>query len=226
MGKVIAIIPAKGNSKGLPNKNMMINHHTGMNLIDYAITDALSANLETYVSTESPIIKDYVTNNYDSVGILDRPLELTLDCVQVDTVVYFSALQMIHAGKEFDAIIVLQPTSPLRGSVKNAVDYWNALETYGEFSLMSVESVDGFHYTWDKETSIKPVAHDPAIRVGRQDLDDYDLLLRETGAIYIASKKAILKHKTFRVEPIVPFFAGGDSLEIDSLEDWETFLGK
>jgi CMP-N,N'-diacetyllegionaminic acid synthase len=232
MTKIIAIIPARGGSKGIPNKNLLKNPHTGLRLIDYSIADALYAHLPTYVSTEDSGIKQYVKDKYgEGVHVIDRHSELSSDNVQVDSVVYFTILQLERMGVDFDAALVLQPTSPNRGqeNVREAVNHWLSIEGpyNGEPSLMSVDSVDGFYYSWNYEHEIKPLGHDPRFRVGRQELDEYQQLLKENGAIYIASKRSILRYKTFRVSPIVPFFMTGDNhYEIDTVEDWNRFLNE
>jgi len=108
MSSCVAIIPARGGSKGIFRKNLKL--FAGKPLIYYSIIEALKVTAidEVYVSTEDREIKDYVQSL--GVKVIDRPPELASD--ESST---FSVL--VHAFKMLnkpDIIITLQPTSPLR----------------------------------------------------------------------------------------------------------------
>jgi len=111
MGKCIAIIPARGGSKGIPRKNIKLLN--GKPLIYYSIKAAQQSKLLSsyFVSTEDEEIKD-IARTFGA-PIIDRPIELAGDSIST-----FAVLQ--HAwevlGEETEVIVCLQPTSPLRKS--------------------------------------------------------------------------------------------------------------
>ncbi|WP_182865748.1 cytidylyltransferase domain-containing protein [Rhodopirellula sp. JC639] len=107
--KVLAVIPARQNSKGLPGKNII--DLAGKPLIAYTIQAAKASCYvdEVVVSTDSQAIRDVALRLGASVPFL-RPAELATDETPgVDAVLH--ACQLIHG---YDLTVVLQPTSPLR----------------------------------------------------------------------------------------------------------------
>ena len=110
----VALIPARGGSKGLPGKN--IKELKGKPLIAWSIESALNSNLvdEVYVSTEDETIKECSLSYGAKVDI--RPLELASDNAKTISVVK----NFILRYPKFDTIIILQPTSPIRNS--NLID--------------------------------------------------------------------------------------------------------
>lgn len=109
--KVLAIIPARGGSKGLPGKN--IKDLGGKPLIAHAIECGLDSTLvtKTILSTDDNDIAD-IAKGYN-VEVLKRPDHLADDQSNVvDTVLHV----VNEYNQNFDIIILLQPTSPLRTS--------------------------------------------------------------------------------------------------------------
>lgn len=107
MRKISAIIPARGGSKGIPRKN--IRQIAGFPLIYWSIQAAKASKFlhNFYVSTEDDEIAT-IARSYGA-NVLMRPDELSRD----DTTT-LAVLQHINAEIESDAIMVLQPTSPIR----------------------------------------------------------------------------------------------------------------
>ena len=108
--KILAIIPARGGSKGIPRKN--IKELNGLPLIAYTIKAALNSNIDrVIVSTDDQEIKE-VSEKYGAEVML-RPSNLALDNTPT-----LPVLQEIQARLEepYDAVMTLQPTSPFRTS--------------------------------------------------------------------------------------------------------------
>ena len=112
--KIIAIIPARGGSKGLPGKN--IKALCGKPLITWTIQVALKSRFidELVVSTDSPQIADIARAAGAAAPFL-RPAKLATDETPTLDVVdhvlnYFSA----NKTQAFDYVVLLEPTSPLR----------------------------------------------------------------------------------------------------------------
>ena len=146
---VLAVIPARGGSKGIPRKNMRLMH--GRPLIDYAISCAAESSCITdvAVSTDSREILDFV-EQIDGVVALERSPELsgddiTLDPVVNDAVVRVEALR----GVRYDIVITMQPTSPLL--TVRTLD--TAIERFlNSDSDTMVSATNAPHLSWEAKT--------------------------------------------------------------------------
>lgn len=111
--KILAIIPARGGSKTLPNKN--IRDFNGKPLISWSISPSLNSKLidRTIVSTDSPRIAEVAKRYGDIVPFL-RPAHLAEDNSSSVGVVEHAVQFHQEQGQTFDYVLLLQPTSPLR----------------------------------------------------------------------------------------------------------------
>ncbi len=159
--KIISIIPARGGSKGIPKKNLKLLN--GKPLIAYSIEQSLKSKLIdfTYVSTEDQDIKE-VSLSYGA-KVIDRPEEFATDKASTESV-------LLHASEflnnDFDIIVLLQPTSPLRlaTQIDEAIEL--LISQKGD-SLLSVFENNSF--LWAKNgTSIN---YDYKNRPRRQDIN-------------------------------------------------------
>jgi len=137
--QTLAIIPARGGSKGIPNKNLKIVN--GEPLIYWTIKQAKYSRLLTdvFVSTDSTEIAEYAENLGISANPL-RPSDLATDtAATIDTVIHvLENYQKI--GKQYEFVMLLEPTSPLRKmsdidccieTLLSQVDTFDALVTLG-----------------------------------------------------------------------------------------------
>jgi len=136
---VLGVIPARGGSKRLPNKNIRM--LAGKPLIAWTIEAAQKAKrLTDYLVTSDafPIID--AAKNYGAPVPFTRPAELATDTVRNIEVVAH-ALKFMETEKQlvYDIIILLQPTSPIR----NPVHIDKAVDMLWESNLDSVVSVKG-----------------------------------------------------------------------------------
>ena len=111
---VLAVVPARGGSKGIPNKNITIcgNHP----LIYWTLKAINESELidRTYISTDSPRIRDYCQTQGFDVPVL-RPYHLSLDTSSAHEVIDHALTTLYSMDKYIpDYIILLQPTSPFR----------------------------------------------------------------------------------------------------------------
>lgn len=113
--KTLAIIPARGGSKGIPYKNIM--NINGKPLIAYSIEAAKQSKYIDYilVSTDDDKIKEVSLQYGASVPFL-RPEEISNDTAKSIDVVIHGINYLKESGEEFDYVVLLQPTSPLRTS--------------------------------------------------------------------------------------------------------------
>ena len=209
--KTIAIIPARGGSKRLPNKNVLLLN--GMPLIAHSILYA-QANArvidEIYVSTDDATIKE-IAIAYGA-KVIDRPIEISGDLEPT-----ISALQHVlkSIDDEIESVILLQPTNPLR-SGNLLVE---AFEKYKSGALDSLFSVTRSYQKLGKiiESNFIPFNYE----VGQRS-QDLEPLFYENGLLYI-TKAALISKGTIISENSFPFevdhvFA---KVDIDTQDDLE-----
>ena len=178
--KIVSVILARGGSKGIPNKNIMLLKDKP--LIQYSIDASLSSKVDkTWVSTDCQSIKN--TALKCGAKVLDRPVELASDTsASEDALLHFSE------NVDFDILVFLQPTSPLILSqdINTGLDQ---LLSKGYDSLFSVYR-EHWLPRWSLKT--KPENWDINHRPMRQNVDE---LLVENGAFYISTRQQLLKSK-------------------------------
>lgn len=214
--RVLAIVPARAGSKRVLNKNTKIICHKP--LISWTFESIKEAKYidSVFVSTDSQEVQK-ISEDYGFPKRSLRPNNLANDyATTVDVVIH--TLGQVH--EEYDILILLQPTSPLRTSA----DIERALELYVEKKSRSVVSVcelEG-HPSWssslDKDMSLDKLRQNLSIKRS-QDLEKY---YRLNGAIYIVDVKSFLAEKTFFTNSdsyayIMPKI---NSIDIDTEEDF------
>lgn len=186
----IAIIPARGGSKGIPGKNLKV--VGGLPLIAHSIRQALASTLvdAVYVSTDDPEIAR-VSRQYGA-RVIDRPARIAGDTASSESAL-IHALEEVEKTGPVELVVFLQCTSPIReaGDIDGAVA---TLRDEGADSLLSVSP--SHRFLW-KRGENGPVAlnYDPASRPRRQDLDPQFV---ENGSIYVF-KPWVLKEKGNRL---------------------------
>lgn len=209
MSENVALIPLRGGSKGIPNKN--INDLCGKPLCQWSIEAALGVkNIDkVYVSTESKVIKDLVLSFNLGVEVIDRPKGLATDEATTDSV-------LAHFAKKvnFKNLITIQATSPLVSS-KSIYEALNLFLLNKYDSLLSISRTKQFLWS----DNFKPLNYDPSNRPRRQDFDGFAV---ENGAFYI-TKKEIIENLETRLAGNIGFYemAVEDSFEIDNKLDLE-----
>lgn len=212
----VALIPARGGSRGVPRKNIKLLN--GKPLIAYTIEAALDCTKidEVYVTTEDPEISE-IAHSFGA-AILPRPSILATDDVQMPEVCVFALRQAAEwLGTVPDLVIILTPTTPFRNSehIRLAVERYSPA-TGG--SVFAGYRDHRFHWQLDAY-SLDPVNQDPHNRQGRQDIDDW--LIAESGAIYVVGGEDMLRERDFRLRPFTFYpMTQEDSLDIDSTIDF------
>lgn len=206
----VAVIPARGGSKGIPRKNIRTLH--GKPLIYYTIQAALKAKTihRVVVTTDDEEIA-YVARQF-GVNVRMRDASLAKDDIPLDPVIYDVISQLEQQQNKLDAIVTIQPTSPLitPQSIDKAVQQLHATPVDTVISVVNKP-----HLSWRKEGD----AYLPNFteRKNRQYLPDYYI---ETGAIF-ASKREVHTH-TNRIGKTVTLLPLNEeeSIDIDSVHDW------
>lgn len=214
--KYVAVIPARAGSKGVPNKNIRIIN--GYPLIAWSIRQALEVPSisNVVVSTDSQEIAS-IAREYGAETPFIRPKELAQDETPTEPVMKHSIEWYEAQGIMHDAVILLQPTSPLRypGSLQRAVE---CFESEQVSSLLSV--CESHSFFWQKTTPIS-ASYDFKNRPRRQDVGVEKRWYKETGSIYITLLDAFRKFNNRLVEKILLFeMEEEESHEIDTKIDF------
>lgn len=221
--RVLALIPARGGSKGIKNKN--IRTLNGKPLIAYTIEAAGSSRYvdTVLVTTDSEEIAG-VAKEYGAYVPFLRPAELASDTAKtIDAVLH--AVEWLRQGgdggteqqEQYDILVLLQPTSPLR----TTQDIDKALELFArkdETSLASVSPVE------DHPVLIRTIDSDGTVRnllagsstVRRQDMPDY---YRVNGSIYINRIEELSEDTSFNDNPLAYVMRSDHSIDIDEEKD-------
>ncbi len=203
--KILAVIPARAGSKGIPNKNIRM--VCGRPLIYYAINNALGSRFITdiVVTTDSAEVK--IIASQMGVACRWRDEKLCGDDVALDAVIYDAAPKDI----KWDYIVTLQPTSPtlkvetLDKGISYAIE--NRLDTL-------ISAVNRPHLSWMDEDGRKIPAYKE--RRNRQFLPSQYM---ETGA-FVITDASIFSERS-RIGGRIDIFEmpEDESLDIDTFED-------
>lgn len=213
--KCVAIIPARKNSKGLKNKNLRL--LDGKSLVEWSILHAIESKVFDLIVVSSDsrkILSLAKRHNVVSSGI--RPDYLSSDeTLTIDVVRYEAELLNFY---EYDCLVLLQPTSPLRSKV----DILESINLHIESNYSSVLSVtetkEKIHLirSINEEGKLMKITSDNS-NIRRQDAFKHYYI---NGAIYINSVKQI-KDKNFGFnDNLVPYIMPYDrSIDIDGMRD-------
>lgn len=211
MGKIVAIIPARGGSKGIPRKNVRI--LAGKPLICYALENAKKSKFITdaAVTSDSPEILGLAKGN--GVAALRRRESLAEDSVTLDPVVYDAVTRMeAERGIVYDVVVTLQPTSPLLKAETLDAGIAAFLKDDKD-SYVSV--VNRPHLSWRKTPGGYAPNH--ARRVNRQQLEPVYV---ETGAFFLSRRSKMSENNRLGSSVSVFEIPEEESVDVDTPEDW------
>ncbi|HWQ25424.1 MAG TPA: acylneuraminate cytidylyltransferase family protein [Chlorobaculum sp.] len=206
--QTVAIIPARGGSKGLKNKN--IYPVAGLPLLAWTVTQALdSAHVDgVFVTTDDSAIAS-VARAYGA-EVIDRPEEISGDKATSESAI-LHALDIIGqtCGNEPETVVFLQATSPLRkpGDIDRAIELFRS---EGADSLISVTRADDLTLWEQRSGAWASVNFDYRNRGMRQDRPSQYI---ENGSIYIFTPE-VLRRFDNRI---------GEKLSAYPMEFWQTW---
>jgi len=219
--KILAIIPARRGSKGVPQKNLI--DLNGKALIDYTLEvlqDALSDNIisDYVISTDDNTIAQHCSERGFSVPNL-RPPELATDEAKtIDLVIYL--LEHHNDISKYDALLLMQPTTPFRQKA-DITDAINLLDRYPEEqTVISVyeDNSPGLDYFYSRSLNMAiPLSDDHSTGLIRQDRTS---LLVRNGAIYLARIPFVLEQRRLiSSRPLFVSMPKYRSINIDTPDD-------
>lgn len=213
---ILAIIPARAGSKGIPGKN--IKPLAGKPLIAHSIEQARNSDLVTriVVSTDGDQIAQ-VARDYGA-EVITRPAEISGDTATSESAL-LHALYTLHETEAYDPdlIVFLQCTSPIR----QPHDIDRAIQTLRDANADSLLSVVPSHrFLWGiREGTVKSLNYDFRSRPRRQDREpEY----AENGSIYVL-KPSILRQQQNRLGGKIALYVmdAWSAVDIDDPEDFE-----
>ena len=213
MGHCVAIIPARGGSKGIPKKNLLT--VSGKPLIAWTIEHALrSSKIDSvWVTSDSDEILN-VAKSYGANVIL-RPATISGD-ESTSEEAWIHAINEIQKHSEVDLVVCMQPTSPIRG--RNDLDEAIGMFVSGDFdSMLSVTKIED-HFEWSMTSEgAKSINYNFNDRKRRQDIEVKYL---ENGSFYLISPELLIANNN-RLGGKVGFYEQDKykMYQIDNIED-------
>ena len=217
--KILAIIPARGGSKRLPRKNVLI--FNGKPLIEWSIYAGLKSKYidKVVVSSDDSEILDI--SKSAGATVIKRP-----DHLASDTATTFNVIKHTIANVDiYDYVILLQATSPLRTNkhIDEAIELLELKDAKAIVSVCKVDHSPLWSNTLATDLSMVNFLRDEVINKRSQDLDTY---YRLNGAIYICKVKHLLKEKSFFLKNDIFAYKMNkkSSIDIDDAIDFELAL--
>ena len=212
--KVLAVIPARQGSKGLPGKNNRM--LAGKPLLGWTIAAAQNSQFidRLVLSSNDSLAMDYARSVNCEVPF-SRTEELSSDKVAgVDVVI-----DAVNRCPGFDYVLLLQPTSPLRTSEDIDESLRFIMECKATTCISIVESLSNPHWMYyrNSKNELTQVLGGQII-TRRQELP---LVYEPNGAIYIADIKYLLDERSLITTDTVGYEMPRDrSIDIDDLDDF------
>lgn len=215
--KTLFIIPARGGSKGIPAKNIKLLGNKPLILysIDFARQFADDENI--CVSTDSNTIIDVVTKHGLSVPFI-RPDELATDTAGTQEVLLHAINYYKSKGREFDKLVLLQPTSPFRQPEHfiAANELYN--DTLDMVVTVSESKANPYYNLFEENIEGLLEKSKPGNFTRRQDCP---VVYSYNGSIYIINVKSLLKDKLNKFQKVKKSIMQAEySLDLDTELDW------
>lgn len=213
---MIALITARGGSKGLLRKN--IYPLAGKPLINWSIDVAKACNLisDVYVTTDDEEIAQVAAKQ--GANIIKRPAELSTDTASSDVAIEH-AIDIIEKDRMFENLILLQPTSPLRtvADICEAYNIYQARKANCVISGYIPPTHPAKSYQILDSGQITGLYSKEAPNTRRQDLPE---CFYPNGAIYLFSVKTFKAYNTIPKSNVYPYIMSlENSADIDNIVD-------
>lgn len=212
--KILALIPARGGSKGIPRKN--IKPLAGKPLVAWSIEEALKSRYidKVVVSTDDEEIADVAHDWGASVPFI-RPAELAQD----STPGADPALHALQKLPGHDVVLLLQPTSPLRTveDIDSFIARGLSTDPVSMASVYPTPKNPYWMYTLGDNQQLEPIMG-RLVMHRRQDMPP---IYATNGALYWAKVNWLQENRNFVTHETVGFIMPAErSIDIDSPVDW------
>lgn len=213
--RILAVIPARGGSKGIPRKNVRLLN--GKPLLSYAIETARACPQITDIvvtSDDDEIL--LLAERYGAIP-LTRESTLARDATTLDPVVYDALLRMEEqTGQRYEVVLTLQPTSPLLRvqTLQAAIQAFLVAAEAGETDTL-ISGVNRPHLAWTRQEAGYVPLYEK--RLNRQQLPPHYL---ETGAFVLSLRAQVTEATRFGSKIRIYEMPEEEAVDIDTPEDW------
>lgn len=220
---MIAIIPARGGSKGLPGKN--IKSLNGKPLIAYTIEAALKSKSidQVIVTTDSKEIATIASDYGASVPFL-RPDELASDTASaVDVYLHAVEFVMKESGAQIEKFVVLLPTAPMRTEkhIDEAMELFTTSRASTLISVKEAETPISWYFDMEGDKRILNAGFgNIANSVANRQLNTQYYV--PNGAIYVLDYNLLKEKRTYYCDNTIGYLMSvRDSVDIDTIDEFE-----
>jgi len=215
--KIVAVIPARGRSKSIPRKNII--SIGGKPLIAYTIEAALKAKQigKVVVSSDDEEILA-ISKSLGADAIL-RPKKLAANKANSESAAFHALTYLRESGEDFETMIFLQPTSPLRNQtdISNALNLYLAKRATALISVYEPPHTPFKAFKVNRGGFLEGLVDNKTPFLRRQDLPKAYL---PNGAIYIVDVEQFLKNQSFFTAKTLYYQMPAErSDDLDSYED-------
>ena len=212
--KLLVVIPVRGQSKGIPRKNVRLMNGIPLMVYSMRTADLLKEKYDSdvVITTEDEEIKE-VAGQY-GMEVVERPEELAGDAVTLDPVIYHAVTASeASKNKTYDIVITMQATSP----TLRAVTLQNAVESFisGVADTM-ISAVNEPHLSWGYDGDELTPNYEK--RVNRQQLPKH---FKETGGFLITRRECITETGRIGKKVTVYEVPKNEAIDIDNDHDWK-----
>ncbi|GAB5564475.1 MAG: hypothetical protein Wins2KO_15380 [Winogradskyella sp.] len=219
MNKVLAIIPARGGSKGIPLKNLtMVN---GKPLIDWTINAALQAKCinDIVITSDNDDILSHA-KTFKDVVCIQRPRNLAEDDTPTEPVIEHALLSVVI--EDYSVVVLLQPTSPLRQPEDIDAAYSKFINSNATalISVMKPQKHPLKSFKVSEEGYLDGLVNNEFPFMARQKLPQ---VYYPNGAIYMIYVDTFMTNKTLLTNKTIPFeMSDYNSIDVDTIDDIKT----
>jgi CMP-N,N'-diacetyllegionaminic acid synthase len=219
--RVLGLVPARGGSKGVPRKNIKLLN--GKPLLAYTAEAALAAKRLTRVilSTDDPEIADVGLSCCLDVPFM-RPTELAQDNTPTLPVVQHAVRWLEEHGEQYDAVCLLQPTSPLRSAkdIDACVELLAERQADAVVTMLPVPLEYNPHWVYfqDSTGALQLSTGESTPIPRRQDLPS---AYHREGSIYVTRRAVIMEQNSFYGRHLLGYLVDPQHcVNIDDAKDW------
>jgi CMP-N,N'-diacetyllegionaminic acid synthase len=220
--RVVALVPARGGSKGIPRKNIRL--LAGKPLLQYTIEAARSARLvdRIVLTTDDTEIAEVGRRLGIDVPFL-RPVELAGDATPTLPVVEHALRWLEAAGDRFDAVAILQPTSPLRSAtlIDDCIELLERSKADTVMTVLPVPAEHNPHWVFFQDSAglLRLSTGERAPIARRQELPP---AFHREGSVYVTRRDVVLGEGAILGSRVMGFPVDpGRSVNLDETKDWE-----
>lgn len=218
--KVLGLIPARGGSKGIPGKN--IKELQGKPLIAYTIASAKEARSlsQLFLSSDDELIIEVAKAEGLEVPF-KRPQELSTDDTPSIEVIQHALKFFINKGVNFDAVCLLQPTTPFRraGLIDEAVQKLEEGDFDSVISVREIPAEYNPHWAFEEKDGKLKIATGESTPIPRR--QELPKAYHRDGGVYVTKSKVILGGSLLGENIGFVDTSKDPYVNIDTPEDWK-----